>query len=282
MHAYVTRFAPSPTGHLHLGHAYAAGFAHQVAKESGGRFLVRLEDIDGTRVRTHFEQDLLEDLRWLGLRWEEPVMRQSDRLHLYQAALDQLRERGLLYPCFCTRREIQEELARAASAPQGPDGPLYPGMCRQLSSTEQAEKIDSGLPYCLRLDITAAMGSLTGELEWTDLSAGQQVAQPQVFGDVVLARKEVPTSYHLAVVVDDAAQGITCVTRGEDLFAASHLHRLLQELLRLPVPVYHHHRLILDSVGKRLAKRDAALSLRALKAEGKSPESIWEDLGMRL
>jgi glutamyl-Q tRNA(Asp) synthetase len=270
-----TRFAPSPTGLLHLGHAYAAGFAHQEAMKAGGEFLVRLEDIDGTRNRPEYEAAIFEDLAWLGLTWEEPVRKQSEHFDDYRAALGQLQSQGLLYPCFCTRKEIQAEIASAGQAPQGPDGPLYPGTCRHRSLAEQEDKMASGLPYALRLDVEKARAMVGKELRWHDQAHGDFTAQPQLFGDVVLARKETPASYHLAVVVDDALQGITLVTRGEDLLPATHLHRLLQELLGLPVPGWKHHRLITDEHGKRLAKRDDARSIRSLRESGWTAERVW-------
>jgi glutamyl-Q tRNA(Asp) synthetase len=268
----VTRFAPSPTGWLHLGHAYAALFAHE--KAEGGRFLIRLEDIDGTRARPEYEEAIFEDLAWLGLTWETPVRRQSDHFDDYRAALAKLEARGVLYPCFCTRREIQEEIARAGNAPQGPDGPLYPGTCRNRSPDERAQRIGQGEAYALRLDVAKAASLISAELVWQDRGRGCFKAQPGVFGDVVLARKDTPASYHLAVVVDDALQGITLVTRGEDLLEATHLHRLLQALLELPAPEWHHHRLITDEIGKRLAKRDDARSLRSLRLADWTPSQV--------
>ncbi|MDF2097039.1 tRNA glutamyl-Q(34) synthetase GluQRS [Aquibaculum arenosum] len=272
-----TRFAPSPSGQLHLGHAYAALFAARAAQ--GGRFLLRLEDIDRSRCRAEFETALLEDLAWLGLRWEAPPLRQSERLTAYRDALERLRALGLVYPCFCTRRAIAEEIARADSAPHGPDGPLYPGLCRDISERERRERLAAGESHAWRLDVEAARRRC-GPLTWLDLEAGEQVAQPELLGDVVLARKDVPTSYHLAVVVDDAAQEITLVTRGVDLFHATHMHRLLQALLELPVPRWHHHRLITDADGERLAKRHNALSLRALRAACHSPAEVRAMVGM--
>ena len=274
----VTRFAPSPTGWLHLGHAYAALFAAEQARQKGGRFLIRLEDIDGTRSRPEYETALFDDLTWLGLNWEKPVRRQSDHTQDYRTALDQLESLGLLYPCFCTRREIQEEIARAGQAPHGPDGALYPGTCRYRSLAERKDLIASGQAYALRLDVEKAAALAGRELHWEDAVRGVQVATPAIFGDMVLARKDTPASYHLAVVVDDAEQSITLVTRGEDLFEATHLHRLLQELLKLPVPRWHHHRLITDENGKRLAKRDDARSLRTLRDEGWSVENVLQKL----
>lgn len=278
MTAAVTRFAPSPTGWLHLGHAYAALFAAREAMKQEGRFLIRLEDIDGTRSRPEYEQALFEDLAWLGLKWEEPVRRQSDHLADYQIALDRLKAMDLLYPCFCTRKEIQEEIARAGQAPHGPDGALYPGTCRSRPQQERHALLAQGIPYALRLDVGKAARLAGGPLMWEDAARGPQSAVPEIFGDVVLARKDTPASYHLAVVVDDALQGISLVTRGADLFEATHLHRLLQELLGLPVPRWHHHRLITDENGRRLAKRDHARSLRTLREEGWPPEQVLAKL----
>jgi len=270
----VTRFAPSPTGWLHLGHAFAAIFAHDHARNAGGRFLLRLEDIDSTRARPEYETALYEDLSWLGLTWELPMRRQSDHFADYAAALDQLRAQGLLYPCFCTRREIQDEIAHAGQAPHGPDGVLYPGTCRARSEAERADIIATGQPYALRLDVAQAVARVGKELRWEDAADGSHIATPQIFGDVVLARKDTPASYHLAVVVDDALQGVTLVTRGADLLPATHLHRLLIALLDLPVPQWHHHALILDEAGKRLAKRDNVRALRTLRDEGWTPEQV--------
>lgn len=275
-----TRFAPSPTGWLHLGHAYAALFAWREARHRDGRFLIRLEDIDATRARPEYETALFEDLAWLGLTWETPVRRQSEHFADYQAALDQLAARDLLYPCFCTRREIQDEIARAASAPHGPDGALYPGTCRRLDPAERDRRLAEGRPFALRLDLERARVAAPGPLLWEDLDHGQHQATPEIFGDVVLARKDTPASYHLAVVVDDALQGIDLVTRGLDLLPATHLHRLLIALLDLPVPRWRHHRLITDAQGRRLAKRDNAHSLRHLRAEGWTAERVRGELGM--
>lgn len=275
----VTRFAPSPTGWLHLGHAYAALFASGEALKSGGRFLLRMEDIDTTRSRSGYEAAIFEDLHWLGLTWEEPVRRQSEHFAEYQAALAKLAALGVLYPCFCTRREIQEEVARAGAAPHGPEGPMYPGTCRKLSAHDVEERKLAGRDYALRLDVDKALELAGRDLVWEDLAHGRFTADPSPLGDVVLARKETPTSYHLAVVVDDAAQGITLVTRGEDLLPATHLHRVLQSLLGLPVPQWKHHRLITDDHGKRLAKRDDARSLRSLRTAGWTPERVRHELG---
>lgn len=277
MPSHTTRFAPSPTGWLHLGHAYAALFAARRAE--GGRFLVRLEDIDGTRTRPEYETALFEDLAWLGLSWEQPVRRQSEHFDEYRAGLQSLDSMGLLYPCFCTRKEIQEEIARADHAPHGPDGVLYPGTCRTRSAAERAERIAHGEAYALRLDVEKALSLVGKELRWEDAARGAFIATPAIFGDVVLARKDTPASYHLAVVLDDAKQGITLVTRGEDLLEATHLHRLLIELLHLPVPQWEHHRLIVDESGRRLAKRDNARALRALREQGWTCERVLAELG---
>ncbi len=269
----VTRFAPSPTGLLHLGHAHAALFAARAAAEAGGRFLLRIEDIDAGRCQPEFEAAILDDLRWLGLRWDGPVWRQSERMGAYAEALGRLDARGLLYPCFCTRKDIRREIERAGGAPHGPDGPVYPGTCRAQPPAARAARMAAGAPYALRLDLAAAVAA-TGPLTWHDRRAGVVAAAPEVFGDPVLARKDVPTSYHLAVTVDDAAQGISLVTRGEDLFHATHVHRLLQALLDLPVPDYHHHGLLTDEQGRRLAKRTPSLTLRALREAGRGPDEV--------
>lgn len=256
----VTRFAPSPTGRLHLGHAASAIRAHDFARGRGGTFLLRIEDIDGTRSREENVAGIVEDLAWLGLAWDGPVVRQSARLALYDAALDRLRAMGLLYRCTCTRADI----AASLSAPHGP-GAVYPGTCR-------ARDVDPALPHCWRLDMGKAFQILpelvSGELTWHDSLAGRIVADPASHGDVVLARKDAPASYHLAVVVDDAAQGVTDIVRGIDLFDSTHVHRLLQALLGLPTPRYHHHPLLTDAAGRRLAKRDGAPTLADLRAQG--------------
>ncbi|HEX7200059.1 MAG TPA: tRNA glutamyl-Q(34) synthetase GluQRS, partial [Dongiaceae bacterium] len=225
----ITRFAPSPTGRLHLGHAYAALFAERQARATGGRFLLRIEDIDGSRCRPEFEAAIFADLAWLGLSWEVPVRRQSDHIGDYHAALDALASRGLLYPCFCSRKEIQAEIAAAAGAPQGPEGPLYPGLCRSLSEPARARRMAAGEPYALRLD-SAKAGVVVGPLTWEDEARGVFTVEPGLLGDVVLGRRDAPASYHLAVTLDDHRQGITLVTRGEDLLPATHIHRLLQAL----------------------------------------------------
>lgn len=277
--ALVTRFAPSPTGLLHLGHAYSALFSFEAARRCSGRFVLRIEDIDFTRCRKEFEQSFLEDLAWLGLIWELPVRRQSEHLAKYAAVADGLKSRGLLYPCFCTRKDILREIESAGGAPHGSEGPLYPGLCRDLSEDERQTRIAAGESFAMRLHLERAVAEAGNDLEWCDLVKGVQRAQPELLGDVVLVRKDIGCSYHLAVVVDDALQGITRVTRGEDLFEATHLQRLLQALLGLPTQEYHHHRLICDITGKRLAKRDEAETLRSLRDRGESPAGIRERLG---
>jgi glutamyl-Q tRNA(Asp) synthetase len=278
-----TRFAPSPTGRLHLGHAFSALFAERAARAAGGRFLLRLEDIDRARCRAEFATAILDDLTWLGVRWDGAVRRQSEHVADYRAALDRLAARALLYPCFCTRKAIQDEIARAGHAPHltphGPDGPLYPGTCRTLPRAASERRIADDAPYALRLDVTRARAAVSSELVFVDRDAGRIGTDPAQFGDVVLARKDVPTSYHLAVTVDDALQGVTLVTRGVDLLPATHVHRLLQALLDLPVPDYHHHRLLTDATGQRLAKRADSASLATLRAAGTDPAQIRTQLG---
>lgn len=271
----VTRFAPSPTGYLHLGHAFAALTAQQAA--AGGRFLLRIEDLDATRAREEYVCAIIEDLRWLGLEWHGPVLRQSARLAIYRAALDRLAAQELLYPCFCTRAEIAAEIARGAEAPHGPDGPLYPGTCRSLSANDRATALSSGAPYALRLDSSRAASRLSG-LSFEERGEGSEFrsieVDPLLFGDIVLARKETPACYHLAVVVDDAEQGVALVTRGTDLLAATHAQRMLQTLLGLPAPRYAHHRLILDEAGRKLSKRDASTTLGSLRQQGATAREI--------
>lgn len=272
----VTRFAPSPTGRLHLGHAYSALFAHRFARERGGGFLLRIEDIDPGRCREEFVAGILEDLAWLGIEWDGPVRRQSEHYGDYAEVLDRLKAEGLVYPCFCTRKAIADEIAASGNAPHGPDGPIYPRICRRLNADERASRLASE-PHAWRLDMAVAT-QRTGRLIWHDAQAGDVVAMPDLFGDVVLARKDAPTSYHLAVVYDDALQGVTDIVRGEDLFAATHVHRLLQALLGLPTPRYHHHALVRDAEGRRLAKRDRAATLAELRAAGADPRHLTTEL----
>ena len=268
----VTRFAPSPTGFLHLGHAFSALTAWSRARQAGGRFLLRLEDIDPTRCRPEYAAAIIEDLAWLGLDWDGDIRVQSARLPEYRAVLDDLTRRGLVYPCFCTRTDIAREIAGSAAAPHTPDGtPAYPGICRRISADERAARIAAGERFALRLDMHRAVGSDLSFLEETE---GEIHCGPAAFGDVVLARKDAPASYHLCVTHDDAAQGVTLVTRGEDLRPATHLHRLLQALMGWPAPRYAHHRLLTDPSGRRLAKRDQAATLRDLRADGVSAEAV--------
>ena len=271
----LTRFAPSPTGRLHLGHAYAALVAQELADRNRGTCLLRFEDIDHTRIQPEYYTFIEEDLRWLGLTWEGAAMRQSGRLGHYTHALEQLRDRGMIYPCFCNRRAIADEIARMTNAPHGPEGALYPGTCRNLDPSERTTRIDQGHPHAWRLD-SARAAETCGELTFQDLLGGTRPVLPGELGDVVLARRDIATSYHLAVVVDDAEQGITLITRGEDLLASTHVHRLLQVLLEYPEPRYLHHELIRDETGKRLATRDHALSLANLRESGMSAEAVLD------
>lgn len=281
---WVTRFAPSPTGPLHLGHIAAAFFARHHT-DHGGRFLLRIEDIDTVRCREVFIQEALDDLAWTGLRWEAGVLRQSERFPLYQQTLDAFRHEGLIYPCFCSRADVAREAAAAFSAPHhAPDGSLlYPGTCRHLNDAERARKIAAGESYALRLDVQKALDRLnTPALTYQELNRGPVVCYPGLFGDVVLARKDTPASYHLCVTHDDAAQGVTLVTRGEELRDVTAVHRLLQELMKWPEPVYAFHPLLVDSAGKKLSKRDGALSIKTMRKNGMSPEEVRKAAGATL
>jgi glutamyl-Q tRNA(Asp) synthetase len=285
----VFRFAPSPNGYLHLGHALSALLNFDMARAVGGRFLLRIEDIDRTRCRPHYEEAIYEDLAWLGLCWQEPTRRQSAHFADYRAALARLAALRLLYPSFETRGEIARLIARSeldVPWPRDPDGaPIYPGCARSLSAAGREARMQSGTPYALRLDMAAA-SARAGELTFVETGSGPQAqtgtvaALPQRWGDVVLARKELPTSYHLSVVIDDADQGVTHVVRGQDLFWATSVHRLLQALLGLAAPVYHHHRLLLDDRGHKLAKSTRSTSLRALRAAGASAADIRAMVGL--
>jgi glutamyl-Q tRNA(Asp) synthetase len=285
----VFRFAPSPNGHLHLGHAYSALLNFDLARRAGGRFLLRIEDIDPARCRPEFEAAIYEDLAWLGIDWERPVRHQSAHLSDYRTALAKLADRGLVFPSFESRAEIARLVAqREANGvwPRDPDGaPLYPGMAKLLSPRERVRLIDSGAPYALRLDMAAAVAQ-AGGLTWNERGEGPRgeigevAADPQAWGDVIVARKETPTSYHLSVVIDDALQGITDVVRGEDLFYATSVHRLLQHLLGLPEPAYRHHRLIRDEAGHKLSKSTRSTGLRELRAAGTAPADIRRLIGL--
>ncbi len=289
MTAPVFRFAPSPNGYLHLGHALSALINFDMARAAGGRFLLRIEDIDQSRCRAEFEQAIYEDLAWLGIAWEEPVRRQSEHFDDYRAALAKLTAQGLVYPAFESRGEIARLVAaREGEAPwrRDPDGaPLYPGTAKTLSAAERARRIAAGEPYALRLDMAAAL-TCAGTLHWTESGrgpageTGQVQADPAAWGDVILARKEMPTSYHLSVVIDDAQQGVSHVVRGQDLFWSTSVHRLLQALLGLPAPIYHHHRLILDADGRKLSKSTRATALRALRENGASATDIRRMIGV--
>lgn len=268
----LTRFAPSPTGDLHLGHAYSAVLAHDAARAAGGQYLIRIDDIDGSRSREEYVGASLADLAWLGLGWDSEPVRQSARLGDYAAALDTLRARNLVFPCFCTRADI----AASLSAPHGPSGAVYPGNCRTLSKTEQQRRMAAD-PHCWRLDMARAVTNV-GALTWEEQGEGPRPADPLAHGDIVLARKDAPASYHLASTLDDAAMGVTHVIRGADLIAATDVHRLLQALLDLPTPLYRHHALVCGSDGKRLAKRDAAASLAVLRATGVDGGALAADL----
>jgi glutamyl-Q tRNA(Asp) synthetase len=269
----VTRFAPSPTGYLHIGHAYSALVAWRAAEAVGGRFVLRMEDIDIGRCKPDFEQAIYEDLAWLGIEWEMPVRRQSEHMADYADRLARLDAQGLTYPCFCTRSEIKAELERIGGAPHGPAGHIYPGTCRDLSESERGTRLAAGTEYAIRLRMADAVLQ-TGAVSWHDLDRGTMTGDPLRHGDIVLARKDIPTSYHLAVTVDDALQGITQVTRGEDLAAYTDIHRVLQELLGLTAPQYRHHKLLTDVNGRRYAKRDRSLTIRALRAAGLTPEEV--------
>ena len=285
----VFRFAPSPNGYLHVGHALSALFNAEMARKTGGRLLLRIEDIDTARCRPEYEAAIYEDLAWLGIQWEQPVRRQSEHLDDYREALVRLDALGLIYPGFESRADIARLVAvreAQGSWPRDPDGvPLYPGDAKRMSAAEQARRIDSGEQYALRLDMEAALAR-TGLLSWSETGTGPGgetgtvAANGTVWGDVILGRKETPTSYHLAVVVDDAAQGVTDVVRGRDLFHATAVHRILQELLGLPAPRYHHHRLVLDESGTKLSKSTQSTGLRELRALGATPAEIRRRVGL--
>ena len=289
MYSRILRFAPSPNGYLHLGHAYSALLNHDRTRELGGRLLLRIEDIDATRCRADYEDAIYDDLRWLGLSWQEPVRRQSGHFADYAAAIAELEAQKLLYPSFESRGELSALVAgldRQGDWPRDPDGaPIYPGRARKLSFAERERRRAAGEPFALRLAMDAAVARV-GVLTWTETGAGPRgqtglvTAAPQMWGDVVLARKEQPTSYHLAAVLDDALQGVTDVLRGQDLFWSTSIHRLLQALLGLPEPSYHHHKLILDADGQKLSKSTQATGLRELRAAGASALDIRRMVGL--
>ena len=289
MYTRILRFAPSPNGYLHLGHAYSALLNHDMARELGGRLLLRIEDIDASRCRPEFEAAIYEDLSWLGISWQESVWRQSEHFDDHQVALAKLEAQGLIYPSFESRSEISALVAerdRQGHWPRDPDGvPLYPGRARKQSAAERERRRRAGEPFALRLAVDAAVAR-AGVFTWTETGMGPQgqtgliTAAPQIWGDVVLARKEVPTSYHLAVAIDDAFQSVTDVVRGQDLFWATSIHRLLQVLLGLPEPIYHHHKLILDADGRKLSKSTRATGLRELRAAGANAADIRRMVGL--
>ena len=289
MYTRVLRFAPSPNGYLHLGHAYSALLNHDMAREFGGRFILRIEDIDKERCRPEFETAIYEDLRWLGIDWPEPVRRQSEHLDDYVAAIARLEAQKLLYPSFESRSELAALVAereRRRPWPRDPDGaPIYPGTARKLPAAERERRRQGGEPFALRLAMDAALAR-AGVLSWTETGRGPHgqtgviTAAPQMWGDLVLARKDIGTGYHVAVTVDDALQGVTDVVRGQDLFWSTSIHRLLQTLLGLPEPVYHHHRLILDAEGHKLSKSNKATSLRELRATGATARDIRRLVGL--
>jgi glutamyl-Q tRNA(Asp) synthetase len=282
MSSLVCRFAPSPNGYLHLGHALSALMNFDLARAEGGRFLLRIEDIDRARCRGEFETAIYQDLAWLGLAWESPVQRQSEHLDAYRAALTRLQDEGLVYPSFESRAEIAAQVAAAPGTwPRDPDGaPLYPGTARLLSGSERDARIAAGEPYALRLDMAAAIARAGAALSWNETGSGPEretgtvAAAPERWGDVVLGRKEMPGSYHLSVVIDDARQGITHVVRGQDLFWSTSVHRLLQALLGLPTPIYQHHRLLRGPDGQKLSKSTQATALRALRQAGVTAAGI--------
>ena len=275
------RFAPSPNGRLHLGHAFSALLNERMARQAGGRFLLRIEDIDTVRCTSELTEAMLMDLAWLGLRWEEPAVRQSEHLERYRAVQQALRDRGLLYPCFCSRQDIARNTA--PEAPRDPEGqPLYPGTCRCMSAADRARRLARGDPAAWRIDMTLTLTELRAPLVFSEQGSGApviEIARPQVWGDVVLVRKDIGTSYHIAVVTDDARQGISHVVRGRDLFHATAIHRLLQHLLALPVPRYFHHPLIGDETGRKLSKSFGSRSLSDLRQEGVSAADVRKALG---
>lgn len=281
----VVRFAPSPNGYLHLGHAYSALMNALVARETGGRLLLRMENIDTTRCRPEFETAICEDLGWLGIEWERPARRQSDHFADYADALERLERRGLVYPCFCSRGDIMGAVASKPNWPTDPDGtPVYPGTCKHLSAAERSRRFAAGERASYRLAMDRALATVNGMLTWSEFRDGatrvEELARPAVWGDAVLSRKDIATSYHIAVVVDDAAQGVTDVVRGEDLFMATSLHRILQTLLDLPGPNYRHHRLLRDASDQKLSKSLRAKPLRSYRQDRYSLDSVLARIGL--
>ena len=274
----ITRFAPSPTGRLHMGHAYSALFASSLAADEGGKFLLRIEDIDTSRCRKEYTEGIYEDLEWLGILWEPDVLIQSNRFDAYRNSINVLREMGVLYPCFCSRKKIEAEQSNEGLAPHGSGSPKYSGHCHKIGSKIRRDRIAQGEPHSWRLDCSAAF-SITGELRWIDRLAGETIVDPSILGDIIISRKDIATSYHLAVTLDDAEQGVTLISRGEDLIESTHVHRLLQCLLGLPVPHWCHHKLIKNEEGKRFSKREGSLTLKEMRGSGIRAEDLREELG---
>jgi len=273
-----TRFAPSPTGHMHLGHVFSALFSYEVAKKLGGKFILRIEDIDSQRSSKVFEESIYEDLEWLQIKYSTDIRYQADHMDDYKGAIKELQKLGMVYPCFCSRSDIKAEIMRAGNAPHEEEASIYPGTCRRLSKEERIEKIATGTSFAWRLNIRAAAKKL-GNLVWRDLRLGKHTVPVGTMGDVVLARKDVPTSYHLSATLDDHIQRIGLVTRGEDLVSATHVHKIIQSLLELKSPIYLHHPLILDSKGVRLSKRTRAQTVKSLKTSGLKRDDVIDLFG---
>ena len=280
LESYNTRFAPSPTGHMHLGHAFSALFASELAKKLNGKFFIRIEDIDQNRSSKIFEDSIFEDLDWLEIKYEKQIRRQSKHMDDYKAAIEELNRLGVIYPCFCSRSDIKAEIMRAGNAPHEEDNLFYPGTCRRLTEKERIKKLEKDNSFAWRLNIRAAAKKI-GNLVWEDIRLGSHTVPVGTIGDVVLARKDILTSYHLSVTLDDHIQRIGLVSRGEDLVSATHIHKMLQMLLGLKTPIYFHHPLILDSNGKRLSKRNRAQTLKSLKAKGYKREDVIDLFGRK-
>ena len=278
----ITRFAPSPSGHLHLGHAYSALMTAKISKNAGkndSQLLLRIEDIDISRCRKEFEDSIIEDLIWLGLQWQKPILRQSDRFDIYDSFLNKLTNLGLTYPCFCSRKDIANNIDRILNAPHGPDGFIYPATCKNLTDIEIDKLKSTGKPYAIRMHMDRAV-AITGGLDFFDEILGRIKIDAVSCGDIILARKDMGSSYHLSVVIDDGLQGVNLITRGVDLLHATHVQRVLQCLFGFVEPIYHHHKLLSDENGRRYAKRDHALTLKSLRDKGKSPDDIKNMIGL--
>ncbi|MDB4783333.1 tRNA glutamyl-Q(34) synthetase GluQRS [Verrucomicrobiales bacterium] len=274
----ITRFAPSPTGRLHLGHAYSALFAESLANRDGGKFFLRIEDIDKNRCREEHIEGIYEDLKWLGICWDPEVLLQSTRFDEYKNSIKILSQMDVLYPCFCSRKKIEAEQSNVGLAPHGPGSPKYSGNCRGIGFEEKEDRMAKGEIHSWRLDCSKA-SAITGELQWFDQLAGTMKVEPSILGDVIISRKDIATSYHLAVTLDDAKQGVTLISRGEDLMESTHVHRLLQCLLELPVPQWCHHKLIKNSDGKRFSKREGSLTLKEMRDSGIRAADLRGELG---